>query len=64
MDNFVSYNASVVLGSPCEPLHSHAGLCHRKSSVAYTGSLPVRERRQPNAVAICLVHIPAYIALQ
>ena len=27
--------------------------------LAYTGSLPVGERRQPNAVAICLVDIPA-----
>ena len=41
MDIFVSYNACVVLGSPGETLHSHAGICHRKSSVAYTGSLPV-----------------------
>ena len=32
--------------------HSHACVCHRKSSVAYTGSLPVGEHHRPNAVYI------------
>ena len=41
------------------PLYSHAGVCHRESSVAYTGSLPVGKRRQPIAVAVYLVDIPA-----
>ena len=38
-----------MLGSPSEPLHSHAGICHSESSVAYTESLPVGECCQPNA---------------
>ena len=32
--------------------HSHACVCHRKSSVAYTGSLLVGGHHRPNAVYI------------
>ena len=35
---------AMLLGSPCEPLHSHADICHCERFVAFTGLLPVVER--------------------